>query len=157
MIRRPPRSTLFPYTTLFRSHRYAAEPHVSAVGRPVVLGEREEGRAHGSQGSRVRALRALARRAAAGAEGRQVPAAPGRGRARGIEEAQVRRRRTMIGQSVIAKMSLALFVCAAMPALAQTKSQEKALEPGASTEGLDMQGARAKMMGARGAKVAYTK
>src|SRR2546430_11438860 len=23
MIRRPPRSTLFPYTTLFRSHRYA--------------------------------------------------------------------------------------------------------------------------------------
>src|SRR3712207_8474839 len=25
MIRRPPRSTLFPYTTLFRSHRRAAE------------------------------------------------------------------------------------------------------------------------------------
>src|SRR2546426_11997638 len=25
MIRRPPRSTLFPYTTLFRSHRQAAE------------------------------------------------------------------------------------------------------------------------------------
>src|SRR2546430_4149799 len=24
MIRRPPRSTLFPYTTLFRSHRHAA-------------------------------------------------------------------------------------------------------------------------------------
>src|SRR2546430_9243556 len=29
MIRRPPRSTLFPYTTLFRSHpRRAREPHV---------------------------------------------------------------------------------------------------------------------------------
>src|SRR3712207_7130497 len=27
MIRRPPRSTLFPYTTLFRSHE-VAEPHV---------------------------------------------------------------------------------------------------------------------------------
>src|SRR2546422_8493389 len=26
MIRRPPRSTLFPYTTLFRSHRRAAVP-----------------------------------------------------------------------------------------------------------------------------------
>src|SRR3712207_7507552 len=26
MIRRPPRSTLFPYTTLFRSHRRAAPP-----------------------------------------------------------------------------------------------------------------------------------
>src|SRR2546427_8270269 len=25
MIRRPPRSTLFPYTTLFRSHRHGAE------------------------------------------------------------------------------------------------------------------------------------
>src|SRR5256885_12798065 len=29
MIRRPPRSTLFPYTTLFRSHRARARP-----GRP---------------------------------------------------------------------------------------------------------------------------
>src|SRR3712207_8790685 len=26
MIRRPPRSTLFPYTTLFRSHRHVARP-----------------------------------------------------------------------------------------------------------------------------------
>src|SRR5437879_10089346 len=30
MIRRPPRSTLFPYTTLFRSHR---PPHVPTVRR----------------------------------------------------------------------------------------------------------------------------
>src|SRR5258707_3811748 len=31
MIRRPPRSTLFPYTTLFRSLRQAAERRVDAV------------------------------------------------------------------------------------------------------------------------------
>src|SRR5206468_12378450 len=35
MIRRPPRSTLFPYTTLFRSRRLpaAAEPRLGHVGR----------------------------------------------------------------------------------------------------------------------------
>src|SRR2546429_2722278 len=33
MIRRPPRSTLFPYTTLFRSHTVAAL-HVHHVTRP---------------------------------------------------------------------------------------------------------------------------
>src|SRR2546425_4877058 len=33
MIRRPPRSTLFPYTTLFRSHNSAA----TATGTPSVL------------------------------------------------------------------------------------------------------------------------
>src|SRR3712207_7885274 len=38
MIRRPPRSTLFPYTTLFRSIR-----HVNAIGCPVAVayGENE--------------------------------------------------------------------------------------------------------------------
>src|SRR2546422_5818304 len=35
MIRRPPRSTLFPYTTLFRSHRRARAP---IAEREVVLG-----------------------------------------------------------------------------------------------------------------------
>src|SRR3712207_8703738 len=36
MIRRPPRSTLFPYTTLFRSRRTRPEPSVlrDARGRP---------------------------------------------------------------------------------------------------------------------------
>src|SRR2546430_8966494 len=34
MIRRPPRSTLFPYTTLFRSPRDDARP---AGGRPLLL------------------------------------------------------------------------------------------------------------------------
>src|SRR3712207_9531780 len=32
MIRRPPRSTLFPYTTLFRSQRYTWTPLFAAVG-----------------------------------------------------------------------------------------------------------------------------
>src|SRR2546430_8087013 len=42
MIRRPPRSTLFPYTTLFRSGR---ERHVHGPCRPpVVLGGRPPGR-----------------------------------------------------------------------------------------------------------------
>src|SRR5258708_22809425 len=31
MIRRPPRSTLFPYTTLFRSHFHAIQPVLDAV------------------------------------------------------------------------------------------------------------------------------
>src|SRR5260221_6705648 len=32
MIRRPPRSTLFPYTTLFRSGSATADPHTPAAG-----------------------------------------------------------------------------------------------------------------------------
>src|SRR5229473_5132405 len=35
MIRRPPRSTLFPYTTLFRSRR---DPRISELGKGHVLG-----------------------------------------------------------------------------------------------------------------------
>src|SRR2546421_9036252 len=35
MIRRPPRSTLFPYTTLFRSHRGAGLVHLALRGRQV--------------------------------------------------------------------------------------------------------------------------
>src|SRR2546427_12454450 len=46
MIRRPPRSTLFPYTTLFRSARLQDEVRVAARGgegarlQPEILGER---------------------------------------------------------------------------------------------------------------------
>src|SRR3712207_7371489 len=32
MMRRPPRSTLFPYTTLFRSHRPVRQPPVGLAG-----------------------------------------------------------------------------------------------------------------------------
>src|SRR3712207_8374377 len=35
MIRRPPRSTLFPYTTLFRSTRRSARPGIALLGRVV--------------------------------------------------------------------------------------------------------------------------
>src|SRR3712207_9435183 len=38
MIRRPPRSTLFPYTTLFRSVRAAVEEDVHVVGLSVLSG-----------------------------------------------------------------------------------------------------------------------
>src|SRR3712207_7600860 len=38
MIRRPPRSTLFPYTTLFRSRREVLDVRRLAVDRPALLG-----------------------------------------------------------------------------------------------------------------------
>src|SRR2546430_11850362 len=39
MIRRPPRSTLFPYTTLFRSYAHAAVHHLSRGRAPRWLNE----------------------------------------------------------------------------------------------------------------------
>src|SRR2546422_6932613 len=42
MIRRPPRSTLFPYTTLFRSERRLDHSH--PVGLPVSIPEIDPGR-----------------------------------------------------------------------------------------------------------------
>src|SRR5256885_5911980 len=36
MIRRPPRSTLFPYTTLFRSHRFPSHARIHRPGLPEV-------------------------------------------------------------------------------------------------------------------------
>src|SRR3712207_7784412 len=51
MIRRPPRSTLFPYTTLFRSHRRAfgrTRPFVVGIRRRHrLLARRENGRMEG--------------------------------------------------------------------------------------------------------------
>src|SRR5256885_1660276 len=38
MIRRPPRSTLFPYTTLFRSATLAVVPEVPVAGMALILG-----------------------------------------------------------------------------------------------------------------------
>src|SRR5258708_7868821 len=46
MIRRPPRSTLFPYTTLFRSQGFRRAPHLHAggpVGRPHQPEDRDRG------------------------------------------------------------------------------------------------------------------
>src|SRR2546427_8778749 len=52
MIRRPPRSTLFPYTTLFRSVRRVADDHdVFARERPA----RERGGAPRRDGRQIRA------------------------------------------------------------------------------------------------------
>src|SRR2546429_2384824 len=44
MIRRPPRSTLFPYTTLFRSHGRHEHGHRTAATRRAPAHRREEGR-----------------------------------------------------------------------------------------------------------------
>src|SRR3712207_7136906 len=44
MIRRPPRSTLFPYTTLFRSKRYLQELPGYRVGRDPRLGRGDRAR-----------------------------------------------------------------------------------------------------------------
>src|SRR5688572_32772471 len=60
MIRRPPRSTLFPYTTLFRSHHDAADGRLG--GPQAAPGGRGDGehpgghalRPHGGQGPRDR-------------------------------------------------------------------------------------------------------
>src|SRR2546427_5853345 len=49
MIRRPPRSTLFPYTTLFRSH--ARRPFRPGRGTPREVGDQRSG------GDRFRALK----------------------------------------------------------------------------------------------------
>src|SRR5258707_15730275 len=58
MIRRPPRSTLFPYTTLFRSilERDAAQPQHVAVEREnvdEVIGGRHEGCRRAGRAGRV--------------------------------------------------------------------------------------------------------
>src|SRR5256886_6064164 len=45
MIRRPPRSTLFPYTTLFRSEHFVAELGPVVLGRPAA-GISREAREH---------------------------------------------------------------------------------------------------------------
>src|SRR5256885_9765397 len=47
MIRRPPRSTLFPYTTLFRSH--APIENGQLVGTPVARGAQRFGRSESTR------------------------------------------------------------------------------------------------------------
>src|SRR3712207_8636184 len=46
MIRRPPRSTLFPYTTLFRSRRSVAEGVNAAIPAQAILPGREISHVH---------------------------------------------------------------------------------------------------------------
>src|SRR3712207_8599311 len=59
MIRRPPRSTLFPYTTLFRSHRVAGVHHL----RKGAASSRSR-RDQGGLGDRPRAAELLRQRRA---------------------------------------------------------------------------------------------
>src|SRR3712207_8708233 len=40
MIRQPPRSTLFPYTTLFRSHRHGPQPRPSQAAQALRANKR---------------------------------------------------------------------------------------------------------------------
>src|SRR2546430_8848475 len=59
MIRRPPRSTLFPYTTLFRSRRAGldrgrvAEHHLPAPGLDGLVGHDDEEVDHGHEDGEV--------------------------------------------------------------------------------------------------------
>src|SRR2546425_5567721 len=56
MIRRPPRSTLFPYTTLFRSRDRRRHPHRRALGNagaPLLREDRAAPRRLGSGGGRL--------------------------------------------------------------------------------------------------------
>src|SRR3712207_8831527 len=50
MIRRPPRSTLFPYTTLFRSRQHRPQPHARQL---VIVRDHESGRPGSAQPRRL--------------------------------------------------------------------------------------------------------
>src|SRR6266478_2473988 len=120
--------------------RHRAESVLSALGRPIALGQRQAGHAHGREDARVRPLRAQQGSAGAGTARRQIPAAHRGGGAGGIEEA-----RPIHWSEPMIKTALAddVLVSAAFAAKE-------------STEGLDMQAARAKMMTARGKKMSYS-
>src|SRR3989442_6022455 len=51
MIRRPPRSTLFPYTTLFRSERAFGRRHAQLARLALLLGRERQQRAPGVERS----------------------------------------------------------------------------------------------------------
>src|SRR2546427_3533864 len=53
MIRRPPRSTLFPYTTLFRSHREAPADPRHRQRRPLRTGDTPDRRAQDRKSTRL--------------------------------------------------------------------------------------------------------
>src|SRR2546427_5498209 len=54
MIRRPPRSTLFPYTTLFRSPAFRPSTHGVRAGRPHDLGPVQWRQGQGARTGRAR-------------------------------------------------------------------------------------------------------
>src|SRR3989454_11035089 len=84
MIRRPPRSTLFPYTTLFRSSGGRGRPHDRGLGcdprrsgargaRAVTLAGRGAVVTGGSRGIGLAVARALAEAGAAGVGAARAP------------------------------------------------------------------------------------
>src|SRR3989442_16020493 len=72
MIRRPPRSTLFPYTTLFRSQHEAGREifRVGGEGRSVAARDRTARRGGGGGGDGAAYRRPGARQAGGGGRGR---------------------------------------------------------------------------------------
>src|SRR5882762_3079988 len=74
MIRRPPRSTLFPYTTLFRSRGRRKPPHRAPAARPTVRDA-----AGGARRRRARA-RSTAHARSESAGGARLPGGRARGR-----------------------------------------------------------------------------
>src|SRR3989449_564769 len=87
MIRRPPRSTLFPYTTLFRSPPAEARAHGAAHGELPGVGSAPRGGGRGGRGARRRGARPRARAAPLG-RGPQ-----GQARGRGVRSRGVAPRR----------------------------------------------------------------
>src|SRR3712207_6850417 len=59
MIRRPPRSTLFPYTTLFRSALHVPRQPAARVGRHAARAGPADGTAYAAGRAAVRARRAV--------------------------------------------------------------------------------------------------
>src|SRR3712207_8587385 len=81
MIRRPPRSTLFPYTTLFRSRLVALGHHLALQRRAPEVGL-DDDRAHADLGERVGQLGDAGRLALAllgAGDGDRAQLAPARG------------------------------------------------------------------------------
>src|SRR3989454_7777133 len=95
MIRRPPRSTLFPYTTLFRSHAAGACPRLEARRRRCAPGVR---RLPEERGGRAYAPAARVRRARG--ESRCVPSAGDGGGRREGDAWWLRPRRRFIWRTV---------------------------------------------------------
>src|SRR2546430_5498876 len=76
MIRRPPRSTLFPYTTLFRSH---GEPRRRGGSVGILVPTQHHGRLAGSRLLASGAQRGARSGKQQGGGGQQVTAAPAHG------------------------------------------------------------------------------
>src|SRR2546428_12258397 len=80
MIRRPPRSTLFPYTTLFRSHRAREGAIGRGGGRAVQRGRGRAGRHHDRIAAVARGVHGGGSGVVGGGDRVEIGRASGRGR-----------------------------------------------------------------------------